>query len=66
MKYKYFVMLILLTGFSFIRLSSESIKKTINTDCKKTCSKCKQSSKPVTDDNGVIQLSPLNPFLNFI
>jgi hypothetical protein len=66
MKYKYFIMLVLLTGFSFIRLSSESIKKTINPDCQKTCGKCNQSSKPVKDDNGIIQLAPLNPFLNFI
>ncbi len=66
MKYKYLVMLVVLTGFSFTRLSSEKIKKIINPDCQKTCGKCKQSSKPVKDDNGVIQLSPLNPFLNFI
>jgi len=66
MKYKYFVMLVLLMGFSFIRLSSESIKKIINPDDQKTCGKCKQPSEPVNDDNGVIQFSPLNPFLNFI
>jgi hypothetical protein len=66
MKYKYFVMLVLLTGFSFIRTSSEDRKKVINPDCQKICGKCKQSSNPVKDDNGVIQLSPLNPFLDFI
>ncbi|MES1217700.1 MAG: hypothetical protein ABUT20_19495 [Bacteroidota bacterium] len=67
MKYKYFVMLVLLTGFSFLRLSSGN-KKTIviDTACKTACGKCKKIAKPVKEDNSIFQFSPLNHFLNFI
>ncbi|MBK5273376.1 MAG: hypothetical protein JJE22_20430 [Bacteroidia bacterium] len=67
MKYKYFLMLVLLNGLSFITLSSENENAIIKKlDCKKNCCKCSRIVKPVKEDNSMIEFSPIKPFLIFM
>lgn len=67
MKYKYFLILVLLNGFSFITLSSGN-KETIlkNLDCNKMCCKYSKKAKPENKDNSLIQFSPVHQFLIFM
>jgi len=67
MKYKYFLMLVLLTTFSFITVSSENENAIIKkTDCKKSCCKYSKEVIPAKESNSLTEFSPIQQFLIFM